>query len=133
MALVGDYTWEIGIDIQGGESRLKNTPDWTDVDWGDGNCDGIMEVTTGGGPNTPSGCAPSGEVKFRFNDQTLAYTILPAVEFETSLSGCICWAPSTISKAASTSSTWWQTTPGNCRKLNSKPAISLNCRGTNFM
>ena len=88
MALVADYTWEItGIDIQGGEFKLKNTPDWTDVDWGDGNCDGIMEITTGGGPNTPSGCAPSGLVKFRFNDQTLAYTILPAVEFETSLSG----------------------------------------------
>ncbi|MCB0593205.1 MAG: SusF/SusE family outer membrane protein [Lewinellaceae bacterium] len=87
MALVGDYTWEVVVDIQGGEFKLKNTPDWTDQDWGDGNCDGIMEVTTGGGPNTPAGCAPSGEVKFRFNDQTLAYSILPTVEFETKLSG----------------------------------------------
>lgn len=87
MTLVSDYTWEIIVDLQGGEYKLKNTPDWTDEDWGDSNCDGVMEVTTGGGPNTPGGCAPSGEVRFRFNDQTLAYTILPLVEFETNISG----------------------------------------------
>ncbi|MCO6477850.1 MAG: SusF/SusE family outer membrane protein [Phaeodactylibacter sp.] len=87
MTLVADYTWEIIVDIQGGEYKLKNTPDWTDEDWGDSNCDGIMEITTGGGPNTPAGCAPTGEARFRFNDQTLAYTISPLVEFETNISG----------------------------------------------
>lgn len=86
MTLVADYTWEIIVDLQGGEWKLKNTPDWQ-VDWGDPQCDGVVEVTSGGGPNTPAGCAPSGEIRFRFNDQTLAYTMSPLVEFETNISG----------------------------------------------
>ena len=48
--LVGDYTWEIrDVDLLGDEWKIKNTPDWTDQDWGDSDCDGIMENTTGGG------------------------------------------------------------------------------------
>lgn len=86
MTLVADHTWEMqGIDMQGGEWKLKNCANWCDKDWGDPDCDGIVQETTGGGPN--SACSPSGLVNFRFNDQTLAYTILPAVEFETKLSG----------------------------------------------
>ncbi|MCB0587955.1 MAG: SusF/SusE family outer membrane protein [Phaeodactylibacter sp.] len=86
MELVADYTWEAIVDLQGGEWKLKNTVDWM-VDWGDPQCDGVVEVTSGGGPNTPAGCAPSGEVRFRFNDQTLAYTMSPLVEFATNISG----------------------------------------------
>jgi hypothetical protein len=86
LTLVADYTWEIlGIDMMGSEWKLKNTVDWTDQDWGDPDCDGILENTTGGGPN--SACSPSGLVNFRFNDQTLQYTISPAVSFETNISG----------------------------------------------
>ncbi|MCB0570579.1 MAG: SusF/SusE family outer membrane protein [Phaeodactylibacter sp.] len=86
MTLVADHTWEIqNIDMQGGEWKLKNCATWCDKDWGDPDCDGIVEETTGGGPN--SACSPSGLVNFRFNDQTLAYTITPAVNFATNISG----------------------------------------------
>ena len=86
MELVADYTWEIKeIDLQGGPWKLKNTADWTDADWGDSNCDKTMEVTTGGGPNTE--CDYSGLVNVRFNDETLKYTVVPAVNYTTNLSG----------------------------------------------
>jgi hypothetical protein len=86
MELVADNTWEIkGIDLQGGPWKLKNTADWTDADWGDSNCDKTMEVTTGGGPNTE--CDYSGLVNVRFNDETLKYTVVPAVNYATNLSG----------------------------------------------
>ena len=88
MTLVADYTWEIrNVDLKGGEWKFKNTPDWTDQDWGDSNCDGIMEVTTGGGPNT--NCGYSGIVNIQFNDQTLRYTVTPAVQYETNLMGLV--------------------------------------------
>jgi hypothetical protein len=80
MELVANNTWEIkDIDLEGTPFKLKNTTDWTDQDWGDSNCDGVMEITTGGGPNTE--CDYSGLVTVRFNDQTLAYTIIPAVTY----------------------------------------------------
>jgi hypothetical protein len=86
LVLVADNTWEISnIDLGGDPFKFKNTVDWTDTDWGDGNCDGIMEITSGGGANTE--CGYSGLSTITFNDQTLAYTIKPAVEFETKLSG----------------------------------------------
>ncbi|MCG8331557.1 MAG: hypothetical protein MI974_27965 [Chitinophagales bacterium] len=84
--LVGDYTWELrDVDLLGDEWKIKNTPDWTDQDWGDSDCDGIMENTTGGGPNTA--CGYSGLSIVTFNDQTLEYSVRPAVEFATNLSG----------------------------------------------
>lgn len=86
LELVADNTWEIKeVDLQGGPWKLKNTPDWTDVDWGDSNCDKTMEITTGGGPNTE--CGYSGLVNVRFNDETLKYTVVPSVNYKTTLSG----------------------------------------------
>lgn len=88
LELVDDHTWEIKeVDLQGEEWKLKNTEDWSDQDWGDSNCDGIMENTTGGGANTA--CGYSGLVNIQFNDQTLRYTIKPSVEYETNLLGLV--------------------------------------------
>ena len=85
LELVSDYTWEIkNIEMDGGEWKFKNTKDWTDADWGDSDCNGVMEVTTGGGANT--NCGYSGLVNVRFNDQTLQYTIEPAVTIVTNVS-----------------------------------------------
>ncbi len=83
--LEGPNTWVLReVTLDGGEFKLKNTIDWSDQDWGDGNCDGVMEITTGGGPNTA--CDYSGLVNIRFNDQTLAYTIEPAITLEQNIS-----------------------------------------------
>ena len=81
MALVGPNTWEIKeVDLQGGAWKFKNTEDWTDVDWGDPGCDGKMEVTTGGGPDT--NCGFTGLVNVTFNDETLNYTVEPSVNID---------------------------------------------------
>lgn len=85
MTLVAPYTWRAQVTMDGGEWKLKNTTDWTDKDWGDPDCDGLVEETTGGGPN--SKCSPSGDVIFTYNDQTLRYTIAPAVIYKTNISG----------------------------------------------
>ncbi|GJM33659.1 MAG: hypothetical protein DHS20C18_26600 [Saprospiraceae bacterium] len=86
MTLVADHTWEIKeIDLQGEAWKFKNTPDWTDEDWGDTDCDGVMESNFNG--NGDTACGYSGLVNVQFNDQTLTYTVRPAVEFETNLSG----------------------------------------------
>lgn len=85
LELVADYTWEAkNIELDGGEWKFKNTKDWSDADWGDGDCNGVMEETTGGGANTD--CGYSGLVNIRFNDKTLQYTIEPAVTLETNVS-----------------------------------------------
>ncbi|MFW5761480.1 MAG: SusF/SusE family outer membrane protein [Cyclobacteriaceae bacterium] len=85
LTLISDYTWEIKeVDLQGGEWKLKNTVDWTDQDWGDDNCDGVMEVK---GPNID--CNYTGLVNITFNDQTLRYTVKPSVEYETNLNGLV--------------------------------------------
>ena len=81
MELVDEYTWEIKeVDLKAGPWKFKNTTDWTDKDWGDPGCDGEMEETTGGGPNTS--CGFTGLVNIRFNDETLKYTVVPSVSFE---------------------------------------------------
>ncbi|REE01664.1 SusF/SusE family outer membrane protein [Marinoscillum furvescens] len=81
LKLVEDHIWEIKeIELDGGEWKFKNTKDWSDADWGDSDCDGVMEVTTGGGANT--NCSYSGLVNIRFNDNTLQYTVEPAVTLE---------------------------------------------------
>ncbi len=85
MTLVGPYTWQVQVTMDGGQWKLKNTVDWTDKDWGDPDCDGLVEETTGGGAN--SACSPSGDVIFTYNDLTLRYTIAPAVTFKTNISG----------------------------------------------
>lgn len=80
MTLVAANTWEIkSVDLKGGKWKFKNTTDWSDTDWGDADCDGVMAETTGGGPDTD--CKYSGVVDIRFNDQTLAYTITPSVSY----------------------------------------------------
>ena len=85
MTLVNDFTWEIKeVDLEGGMWKLKNTVDWTDQDWGDNNCDGVMEIK---GPDID--CNFSGLVNITFNDQTLRYTVKPSVEFETNLNGLV--------------------------------------------
>lgn len=82
--LVADNTWELkGVNLEGGEWKLKNCVDWCMDDWGDGDCNGVVEITTGGGPN--SNCGHSGEVNFRFNDATLQYWLEPTVSFEGNL------------------------------------------------
>jgi hypothetical protein len=85
LELVADNTWEIkNIDLQGGPWKLKNTEDWSDQDWGDINCDGTMEPK---GSNDNTSCDFSGLVNVRFNDETLKYTVLPAVNYATNLEG----------------------------------------------
>ena len=83
--LVSANTWEIsGIDLQGQEWKLKNTVNWTDLDWGDGDCDGVMTQS----PNAPNtGCGSSGRSTIRFNDETLAYEVIPEVSLATNLEG----------------------------------------------
>ncbi len=83
--LVAPNLWELNeVVLDGGEWKLKNTQDWSDQDWGDGNCDGVVEVTSGGGAN--SNCGHSGLNNITFNDETLIYTIEPSVVHETNLS-----------------------------------------------
>ncbi len=73
LELVAANTWQITATLDGGGWKFKNTPDWSDIDWGDSDCDGVMEVATGGGPDT--NCGHTGESIITFNDKTLAYTI----------------------------------------------------------
>ncbi|MEZ4885601.1 MAG: SusF/SusE family outer membrane protein [Chitinophagales bacterium] len=82
--LVADNTWELkGVNLEGGAWKLKNCVSWCMDDWGDSDCNGVVELTTGGGPDT--NCGYTGEVNFRFNDATLAYTLTPTVSLEGNL------------------------------------------------
>ncbi|MGB1241187.1 MAG: hypothetical protein ACPG49_01610, partial [Chitinophagales bacterium] len=82
--LVADNTWEIkAVDLKGEAWKVKNCENWCMDDWGDSDCDGVVEVTTGGGPDTD--CGYAGEVNFRFNDLTLEYTLTPTVTLEGNL------------------------------------------------
>ena len=86
LELVADHTWEIrGVDLMGEPWKLKNTLNWSDIDWGDGDCDNIMESNAEGNANTD--CGFSGEVVIRFNDETWEYEVSPLSTFETELSG----------------------------------------------
>ena len=88
MTLVADHIWEIKeVDLQGGEWKIKNCADWCDEDWGDTNCDGILESNKATGGNGNSNCGDAGLVNIRFNDQTLRYTISPAVLFAKNIEG----------------------------------------------
>lgn len=80
MTLVAPNTWEIKeVNLQGGEWKIKNCENWCDEDWGDPGCDGIMDSNMGAGGNGNTNCGFTGLVNIRFNDQTLAYTVEPAV------------------------------------------------------
>lgn len=86
MELVATNTWEAkNIDLAGGKFKLKNRTDWSDTDWGDSDCDGTMVITSGGGPDT--NCGYTGLVNIKFDDETLKYTITPAVTYEANLAG----------------------------------------------
>ncbi len=86
LTLVADYTWEaLNVELNGGQWKFKNCENWCDQDWGDPECDGIVQVTTNGGPN--SACSPSGFYNIRFNDQTLRYTFTPAVIYAANING----------------------------------------------
>ncbi len=88
MTLISDFTWEIkNVDLQGKAWKLKNTKDWTDQDWGDGECDGLMSSNKSDAGSKNTDCKYSGLVNVQFNDQTLKYTVKPAVNFKTTLSG----------------------------------------------
>lgn len=88
MTLVADHTWEVsGIDLMGEAWKIKNCLDWCDEDWGDADCNGFMESNLSAGGNGDTACGFSGEVVVSFNDETLEYSVRPAVEFETNLSG----------------------------------------------
>lgn len=80
MELVANNTWEIkNINLNGGKWKFKNTTDWSDTDWGDSDCNGVMEITSGGGADTD--CGYTGLVNVRFNDLTLAYQIISTVNY----------------------------------------------------
>lgn len=83
LTIVADHVWEIKeVDLQGDAWKIKNTTDWTDEDWGDPNCDGVMTSNQADGGNGDTDCGYSGLVNIRFNDQTLQYSVSPAVTFE---------------------------------------------------
>ncbi|MEM7573508.1 MAG: hypothetical protein AAF433_11430 [Bacteroidota bacterium] len=87
MTLVADHIWEIeGVDLENDGWKFKNCFDWCDEDWGDPDCDGFMNsnMATGNG-NTE--CGYSGDVRVRFNDATLSYSVAPLVELESNVSG----------------------------------------------
>ena len=75
MSLVDDNLWQLTdvVFASADEWKFANTLDWSGDDWGDSNCDGVVEVTSGGGPNTA--CGFEGTFTVTFNDATLEYTI----------------------------------------------------------
>lgn len=88
MELVADFTWEIrDVDLNGEGWKFKNCFDWCDEDWGDDDCNGIMTSNMSDTGNGNTECGFSGAVIVTFNDQTLEYSVRPAVEFATNLSG----------------------------------------------
>lgn len=82
LTLVADHIWEIkNVDLLGQEWKLKNCANWCDEDWGDPNCDRVMTSNMAPGGNGNSNCSDAGLVNIRFNDQTLTYTVTPAVNY----------------------------------------------------
>ena len=81
LTLVDNYTWEIdNVNLTGSKFKFRNNVDWVVADdWGDADCNGVMAITTGGGPDTD--CGYTGLVNIRFNDETLAYTVSAAVTY----------------------------------------------------
>jgi len=83
--LTGPNTWTISeIELDGTEWKLKNCADWCDRDFADTDGDGVLEETTGGGPN--SAPAPAGLYNIIFNDQAMTIRFEPAVTFAQNVS-----------------------------------------------
>lgn len=88
MTLIGPNTWEIKeIDLLGDGWKFKNCVDWCDEDWGDADCDGRMSSNMDAGGNDNTACGDAGLVNVQFNDETLTYTVVPAVNFNQNISG----------------------------------------------
>ncbi|MBB4080913.1 hypothetical protein GGR28_003552 [Lewinella aquimaris] len=82
LTLVSDHIWEIqNVDLQGEAWKLKNCADWCDEDWGDAQCNGFMVSNFADGGNGDTNCGNTGLVNIRFNDQTLSYSVMPAVSY----------------------------------------------------
>ncbi|MEM9857823.1 MAG: hypothetical protein AAF843_10720 [Bacteroidota bacterium] len=75
MFLSEDFTWTLVTDIDGEDDfKFVNTADFSDLDWGDAQCDGQAEPGT---IDNNIACGFSGESLFTFNDQTLEYSVIP--------------------------------------------------------
>lgn len=77
MNLTGPNTWEIsGVALAASdEFKFANTPDFSDMDWGDNECDGTAD-TPGAGNISNTNCGfGTGLFHVTFNDATLAYSI----------------------------------------------------------
>lgn len=75
--LIADNTWERkDVMLDGGGWKLRNTTDWSDEDWGDGDCDGVMTSNQAAGGNANTLCASAGTYDITFNDATLVYTLV---------------------------------------------------------
>lgn len=75
MMMVDADNWTIsGVAATNGDSfKFANTPNFTGVDWGDTNCDGIAEP--GNFDNNIACITEDGSYTMTFNTCTLAYTI----------------------------------------------------------
>jgi len=73
MNLIADNTWQVqDVEITGDDAfKFVNTPDFSDTDWTDPECDGVADVT-GGAENID--CGFNGTFDFTFNDLTFEYS-----------------------------------------------------------
>ncbi|MEO1049026.1 MAG: hypothetical protein AAFX87_00255 [Bacteroidota bacterium] len=84
MTLVADNTWELEgvVATTGDQFKFANTPDFSDVDWTDPECDGTAVDGTGVQENIA--CFPfNATYTFRFNDLSLAYEIVADIDIPT--------------------------------------------------
>lgn len=74
MSLIADNTWQIeDVTIGPGDQfKFANTPDFSDIDFSDPECDNEVEQGIGDNIN----CAFNGTFTITFNDETLNYTLL---------------------------------------------------------
>ncbi len=80
LTLVGPNLWEVqGVDLQGEGWKLVDGPKFGGEDWGDPECDGFMNSSTGG--NGDTACGFTGLSTVRFNDETLTYTVAANVTY----------------------------------------------------
>ena len=79
MTLVDDYTWEVqDVSISAtDEFKFVNTPDFSDTDWSDSDCDGVTEEAG----STNIACGFNGVFTIRYNDLTLEYSVEGEVVF----------------------------------------------------
>ncbi|MGB3801396.1 MAG: SusF/SusE family outer membrane protein [Lewinella sp.] len=88
LTLVGPNMWEIQeVDLQGEAWKLVDAPAFGGEDFGDPECDGFMNSNLAAGGNGDTNCGASGLVNIRFNDQTLSYSVTPAVNFASQTMG----------------------------------------------